>query len=142
MSKFTGQAWNGPIAGAVCSDCHGTRPSEFGQSYVNELCEYKAGRLIARLGRFQCGGCAADARAKYKAARAAELAAEPRCLVPGCKRRGTFRAGSYNAALICGRHLKAAQGEHQKRMSGLGGLGLFMGPQVSGPEVLKMATSQ
>ena len=46
--------------------------------------------------------------AEYRAARAAQLAAMPRCEVTGCKSRATYRAGSEGTG-ICGRHLNRAQ---------------------------------
>ena len=49
----------------------------------------------------------ASVRAR-RAARKAQLAAEPRCEVPGCKARGAWIAGS-ERTLLCGRHLKRAR---------------------------------
>ena len=62
---------------------------------------------------FACAKAADDAR---RAARRAELAALPRCEVPGCKARGTWRVGGN--LLLCKRHLTRAQGARARTLAG------------------------
>ena len=133
--KYTGDCWTGPIDG-VCSSC--------GKSgRVEQLARYKADEEVERYQKFSCTDCLNARSREWKAERKAQLAAEPRCQVPGCRMRGTWRAGSVDQVLLCGRHLKAAKAEHYKRASqGLGGLALFMGAEVSGPEVLNMVAKR
>lgn len=73
--------------------------------------------------------CAACHNADYyaqKAARKVQLAAEPRCEVEGCKARGAWRCGAEPAALLCGRHLKAARAKNAPS-GAMAYLGMFGG---------------
>lgn len=56
-----------------------------------------------------CGNCISAHNQRGRASRKAELAALPRCSVPGCTRRGTWR---WAGRLFCGRHLKQARAKH------------------------------
>jgi hypothetical protein len=79
------------------------------------------------------------AHRKYREERKAQLAALPRCQVPGCKARGTWNAGSADGpVLMCGRHLKAAQREFQRKYAGPIWL---PSPTPSAETLLKMATT-
>ncbi|MHB1525011.1 MAG: hypothetical protein ACYCZN_01805 [Candidatus Dormibacteria bacterium] len=55
-----------------------------------------------------CCDCHNRAVREYQAARRASLAAEPRCEVDGCRRRGAYKAG-HESVLLCGAHLRRAQ---------------------------------
>lgn len=84
-----------------------------------------------------CIDCIAAHNARAREARKAQLAAAPRCEVPGCRYRGAWRA---SGVLLCGRHLKRARAEVRRRMAGAGALALFLpGPQWSRAEILNMA---
>lgn len=51
--------------------------------------------------------------------RKAQLDALPRCEVPGCGRRGTWRCGDYGPrVLLCGRHRRAAATEYHRAHAG------------------------
>jgi len=76
-----------------------------------------------REGVYRCTDCLNAANALRQAARRAQLAAAPRCEVPGCRRRGNWRAAG---VLLCGRHLKTAQREHTRVAGGFGILGGLM----------------
>jgi len=76
-----------------------------------------------REGAFRCTDCYNATVGRSRAQRKAELAAEPRCEVSGCRRRGNWRAAG---VLLCGRHLKAAQREHTRVTGGFGILGGLM----------------
>lgn len=56
----------------------------------------------------RCTDCHNVEYHEYTARRKAQLAAEPRCEVDGCKRRGAWLAG-HDQTLLCGQHLKAAR---------------------------------
>lgn len=55
-----------------------------------------------------CCDCHNTAVREYREARRASLAAEPRCEVDGCHRRGAYKAG-HESVLLCGAHLRRAQ---------------------------------
>ena len=76
-----------------------------------------------REGVFRCMACHNAAIAGRRAERKAQLAAEPRCEVAGCRRRGNWRTGG---VLLCGRHMKAAQREHTRIAASSGIFGGLM----------------
>ena len=76
-----------------------------------------------REGTYRCTDCVAKANVEARAARKAQLAAEPRCEVAGCSRRGSWRA---MGVLLCGAHLKAAKREQARVAAPLGILGGLM----------------
>jgi hypothetical protein len=71
-----------------------------------------------------------------KARRKAELAAMPRCEVPGCRRRAAWTAGAGQSVGLCGKHLNAARG----KVSRHGIIGMLCGANISGPALIKLAT--
>lgn len=68
----------------------------------------------------RCGDCINEAHRQARERRTAQLAAEPRCEIDGCNRRGAWKIAG---ALLCGAHLKAAQREHARIAAPLGILG-------------------
>ncbi len=68
-------------------------------------------------------------------ARKAYLDSLPRCEVPGCGMRGTLTVAG--VALMCGRHFKRAEAEHQRRTPGI--FGLFAMDRTTRETVLKLA---
>lgn len=74
--------------GRACSECGQSIPSGDG----NE----------------RCCDCHNRAVREYQVARRASLAAELRCEVDGCHRRGAYKAG-HESVLLCGGHLRRAQ---------------------------------
>ena len=70
-----------------------------------------------------CTDCHGIHAQERKAQRKTQLAAEPRCEVTSCKRRGTWRT---SGALLCGQHLKAARAGHHRATASFGILGGLM----------------
>lgn len=71
-------------------------------------------------------------------ARREQLALTPRCEVSGCKARGSMKVGG--SVLMCGRHLKAANRNRTRQLSGgFAYLGLFGNASASREELLKLA---
>ena len=124
MSAYTGVAWTGPLDG-VCDTCHKA-------GSVSQLVHWARGAEIARLPRFQCQACSHAEYDARKAARKAELAAMPRCEVPGCRARGKWTVGAIEQVRLCGRHLTAARAAHYRRLEPVGGLALFLGGSRGG----------
>ena len=114
----------------TCSDCGKTGPYYQVQPQHPYYADGVEG--IAR-----CTDCIGAINGTMRDARKAELAAMDRCEVDGCRTRGTFEVAS--GVLMCGRHLKRAQREHTRRMSGFGGLGLFMTTYHNRESILKLA---
>lgn len=69
-------------------------------------------------GGARCTDCLNRAIYAARAARRAQLAAEPRCQVPGCRRRGSYKVGG-GGLLMCGAHLKRAQAGAARAAGGL-----------------------
>lgn len=79
-------------------------------------------------------------RDAHKRARARELADTPRCEVPGCKRRGTWRFPY--GVLVCGVHKRRMMGNHARAASRLGGLALAIRIYSNRADVLAFATEE
>ena len=90
-----------------------------------------AGKVIA-----YCTDCIAALNKEHDIQRKAELAAMPRCEVPGCKRRGSWKAAG---VLLCGAHLKKAKHGHARAASAGGGLALFLPMEFDRLDVLQWA---
>lgn len=80
----------------------------------------------------QCTDCHNEQYFRAQARRKAELAELPRCECDGCKRRGTWRA---SGVLLCGRHLKRAQG----KLAGMGIIGALCAPTADRETILSLA---
>ena len=68
----------------------------------------------------RCTDCFNEAHRQARTDRKAELAALPRCEVPGCSRRGAWRS---RGVLPCGTHLKNAKNGHARAAMNGGILG-------------------
>jgi len=101
---------------ATCTYCGKVGPVH----YIQPQHPYYAD---GREGVFRCTDCLDKANVEARAKRKAQLAAEPRCEVTGCKRRGNWRSAG---ALLCGRHMKAARAGHYKATASFGILGALM----------------
>jgi hypothetical protein len=93
--------------------------------------------MEGREGLALCPNCIAARNATAKTERKRQLAAEPRCEVPGCSRRGAWRV---RRVLLCGAHKDRAQRAHLGEMVGAGGLGLFLVPDYDRADILRLAT--
>ena len=120
----------------TCSECGMTGPS----SEVQPQHPFYAG---GKVGTAKCVQCISKHNRERRENRKAEMAALPRCEVPGCKRRGNWKAGQ-EKVLLCGHHLKAAKIAHQKAVNIATGGVLFLGDQIpsSRDSVLKWATTR
>lgn len=96
MNKYTGQAWDGPVTDHACDDCGAT-------TSIMQLTEVRANKVVARLNQYLCCNCSNQRLRLWQERRKAQLAAEPRCEVDGCKARGTMYGGD-DHVLLCGRH--------------------------------------
>lgn len=77
--------------------------------------------------------------AEAKAARKADLDAEPRCEVARCHRRGAWKLGG---VLLCGGHTKRAKAGHAKVAASMGGLALFIPVDYDRTSILFWASGQ
>lgn len=82
------------------------------------------------------GPCADTRHAEQAKARAAALAARPRCEVDGCRRAETWRLAGVG---MCGRHKTACQRARQRAIGGMGWLAMFGAEQPSRDEILRLA---
>lgn len=112
----------------TCGDCGRVDR----KAYVQPQHPYYTG---GRVGLAYCADCIAEQNSTYRARRKAELEAMPRCQVPGCNRRGVWKA---LGVLLCGRHLKKAKMGAQD--AGLrSGLPFFYPISYTPADVLKWA---
>ncbi len=79
-----------------------------------------------------CGECINEIHQRNKEQRKRDLDAMPRCEVPGCNRRGTWRVSGHT--LLCGWHLKAYRSAAQAE-----GFGVLVDPDYSKAQILEMA---
>lgn len=86
----------------------------------------------------ECMDCHNAGCARRAAERKAQLAAMPRCEVPGCKRRATWIVGP--RVELCGIHKRRAERRHNATAATMGGLALFMPVNYSREELLEAAT--
>lgn len=108
-------------------------------NHVNRSCAVNMGHGETLQVCDTCWNASVQAR---KAARKAQLAAMPRCEVPGCTRRGTQVVWGHT--LMCGHHLRRTEQGHYKAMASTpGGMGLFMPcPHYSKAELIELATAK
>ena len=84
-----------------------------------------------------CGDCINKHNEQQRKERKKELDLLPRCEVPGCKRRGTWRVAGHT--LLCGWHLKNVQKQHNKAMANAGILGALCFDGYYKHQILEMA---
>lgn len=87
-----------------------------------------------------CGDCINEIHKKRDEQRKRDLDAMPRCEVPGCNKRGTWRIGGHT--LLCGWHLKNYKEQHNKATAQAGGFGLFVTFDYSKQQILEMAVME
>lgn len=123
--------WQEQPAEQVCRDC-GKRG---GRAYVQP--QYDRHKRCGA-GYALCTDCITRLNRDWRVKRKAQLATEPRCEVPNCKRRGTKRYGwGGDKALLCGQHGKQAERVYQGRCAGACWL---PGPAVSAAKIIELAT--
>ena len=116
-----------PEGDYTCADCGTVGP----KTYIQPQHPYYA---RGAEGTALCADCINRHNRDGRAARKAELAAEPRCDV--CTRRGTVRT---YGVLLCGAHLRNVSNAHDRNM-GFSGMALFMTPPAYSREtILEMA---
>jgi hypothetical protein len=119
----------------TCADCGKVGPS----AYIQPQHPFYAG---GQVGTALCADCIAQRNEDSRAKRKTELAAMPRCEVPACNRRATYRVGAVKLGL-CGAHLKRTRTAHNRIMEGGGGMALFMpAPAYSREDLLRMAKAK
>lgn len=79
-------------------------------------------------------------REAYKRARKRQLADTPRCEVPGCNRRGTWRFPY--GVLVCGIHKRRMMGAHCRAADRLSGLAFAIPFYSNRADVLAFATEE
>lgn len=94
----------------TCSDCGKIDDAAYVQPQHPFYAQGREGMAL-------CGDCIGAHHRAAAAKRKAQLAAEPRCEVGGCKRRGAVRA---RGALLCKAHFERAQ----NRLQGFGIFGM------------------
>lgn len=105
----------------TCAWCGKTGPDHYVQPQHPFYADGRQGVDGKAPGR--CTDCITAAHREHRAARKAQLAAAPRCEVPGCNRRGAWTCAG---ALLCGGHLKKARIQHARLTVPLGILGGLM----------------
>ena len=119
-----------PFEPHVCSGC-----GAVGQKAVVQPQHPYYARLV---GVALCGSCIGRKHTEAKAERKAQLAALPRCTVPGCKARGNLK---HNGTLICGRHWKVAK----RNVFGAAGgtpIGMFTTIRLNRAQLIDAATRE
>ena len=85
-----------------------------------------------------CVPCINDRNLRANEARKKQIADLPRCEVPGCTRRGTWRMG-YARVLLCGRHSAKVKTRAKNDAANLGAIGLFGGVDYPRDQMLAIA---
>jgi hypothetical protein len=124
--QFPGKIWS-------CVDCE---KSDRG-AYVQPQHPFYLAPEPDGTPRARCCDCTNARNRAADARRKAELAALPRCEIPGCRARGNWTTGG---ALICGRHLAKVKREHAKVCASIGGMALFMPITFGRDDVIRWAS--
>lgn len=82
-----------------------------------------------------CGNCVYKIHEQNKTQHKKDLGTLPRCEVPGCNKRGTWRVGGHT--LLCGWHLK-----NYKANASTEELGIFTNLDYSKKQILEMAVTK
>lgn len=124
--------WAAQPEAQTCRSC-GTVETK---SYVQP--QYDTGSAL-------CCECICAANEKWRTERKAQLAAAPRCEIPGCGKRSTYKVGHAKVGL-CGRHMKVAKAAAARSIGDPGPMAyLFMfggGPVWRREDVLKLAAGK
>jgi NMD protein affecting ribosome stability and mRNA decay len=117
--------WNAQPDAQTCADCgkQGTKAYVQPQQNMN--------------GAALCVDCIARRNETWRQNRRAQLAAAPRCEVPGCERRGAWHVGA-GRVLMCGAHRRRAHLGFHRANSG-NPFALFMPPPSDRASVLAWA---
>ena len=86
-----------------------------------------------------CADCIACRNERSREARRAQLAAAPRCEVPGCQRRAAY---SHNNVGMCGAHIKRAQAELRRRTASFPGAMFLPPPTLDRARLVELATAR
>jgi len=84
-----------------------------------------------------CGDCINRHNEQQRKERKKELDSLPRCEVPGCERRGTWKVAGHT--LLCGWHLKNVKRQHEKAIGQAGILGALCFDGYYKHQILEMA---
>ena len=115
-----------------CADCGRRGPKAYIQP---QHPAYAAGLEGTAL----CSDCISRRNGRAREARRAQLAAAPRCEVPGCGRRAAF---THNGVGICGAHIKRAQAELRRRTASFPGAMFLPPPTLDRARLVELATAR